>query len=73
MTSNDFTSIDVFCALDVGKSEHHGTALLRDGRTTFDKSLPNGEPQLRQLFARLGARGGSWSWSTSRPPSAPWR
>ncbi|MEU6259750.1 IS110 family transposase [Streptomyces sp. NPDC047043] len=57
MTSNDFTSIDVFCALDVGKSEHHGTALLRDGRTTFDKPLPNGEPALRQLFARLQRKG----------------
>ncbi|MFF0011369.1 IS110 family transposase [Streptomyces sp. NPDC005374] len=57
MTSNNFTSIDVFCALDVGKSEHHGTALLRDGRITFDKPLPNGEPQLRQLFARLGRKG----------------
>jgi transposase len=57
VTSNDFTSIDVFCALDVGKSEHHGTALLRDGRTTFDKPLPNAEPQLRQLFARLKRKG----------------
>ena len=52
MTSNDFTSIDVFCALDVGKLTHHGTALLADGRTAFDKPLPNGEPQLRELFAR---------------------
>ncbi|MFJ9007613.1 transposase [Streptomyces canus] len=55
MTSNDFTSIDVFCA--VGKSTHHGAALLRDGRITFDKPLPNGEPQLRELFARLGRKG----------------
>jgi hypothetical protein len=52
VTSN-FTSIAVFCALDVGKSEHHGTALLADGRMTFDKPLPNNEPQLRDLFARL--------------------
>ncbi|MFD5025089.1 IS110 family transposase [Streptomyces sp. NPDC058373] len=57
MTSNTFASIDVFCALDVGKSSHHGTALLRDGRTTFDKPLPNGEPQLRELFARLQRKG----------------
>ncbi|MCD7445740.1 IS110 family transposase [Streptomyces lincolnensis] len=57
MTSNDFTSIDVFCALDVGKSAHHGTAVLADGRTVFDKPLPNGEPQLRELFARLGRWG----------------
>ncbi|WP_406438038.1 IS110 family transposase [Streptomyces sp. NBC_00631] len=57
MTSNDFTSIDIFCAPDVGKSTHHGTALLRDGRTTFDKPLPNGEPQLRELFACLGCKG----------------
>ncbi|MEU5041569.1 IS110 family transposase [Streptomyces griseorubiginosus] len=57
MASNDFTSIDVFCALDVGKSTHHGTALLADGRITFDKPLPNGEPQLRALFARLERKG----------------
>ncbi|WP_432043767.1 hypothetical protein [Streptomyces cadmiisoli] len=29
MTSNDFTSIDVFCALDVGKSTHHGFCFTR--------------------------------------------
>ncbi|MGW6275085.1 IS110 family transposase [Streptomyces sp. NPDC055060] len=57
MTSNNFASIDVFCALDVGKAEHHGTALLKDGRTVFDKPLPNNEPQLRQLFARLQRKG----------------
>ncbi|WP_409058833.1 IS110 family transposase [Streptomyces sp. SYP-A7185] len=57
MTSNDFTSIDVFCALDVGKSSHHGTALQADGRLTFDKPLPNGEPQLRELFTRLQRKG----------------
>ncbi|MFF7984009.1 IS110 family transposase [Streptomyces sp. NPDC007901] len=57
MTSNNFTSIDVFCALDVGKSAHHGTAVLADGRITFDKPLPNGEPQLRELFARLKRKG----------------
>lgn len=47
----------VFCALDVGKSSHHGTALPRDGRATFDKPLPDGEPQLRELFARLQRKG----------------
>ncbi|MFJ2241301.1 winged helix-turn-helix domain-containing protein [Streptomyces sp. NPDC087859] len=36
----------------MGKSAHHGTALLAHGRTVFDKPLPNGEPQLRELFAR---------------------
>lgn len=44
VTSNDFTSIDVFCALDVGKSTHHGTAVLADGRTTFDKPLVGPSP-----------------------------
>ncbi|MEV8321408.1 hypothetical protein AB0Q95_45420 [Streptomyces sp. NPDC059900] len=57
MTSNNFASFDVFCALDAGKAEHHGTALLKDGRTTFDRPLPNNEPQLRQLFARLQRKG----------------
>ncbi|MFG3289142.1 IS110 family transposase [Streptomyces sp. NPDC048179] len=57
MTGNDFTSIDVFCALDVGKTAHHGTALMAGGRTVFDKPLPNGEPQLRELFTRLQRKG----------------
>ncbi|MGW7067159.1 hypothetical protein ACWGII_14110 [Streptomyces sp. NPDC054855] len=73
MSSNNFTSIDVFCALAVGQSAHHGTALLRDGRTAFDKSLPNGEPELGELFLRLKRKGRSWWWSASHPPSAPWR
>ncbi|WP_422398528.1 IS110 family transposase [Streptomyces netropsis] len=47
----------MYWALDAGKSEHRGTALLRDGRTTFDKPLPNNEPQLRQLFTRLKSKG----------------
>ena len=29
-----YTSMDVFCALEVGKCTHDGTALLRDGGTT---------------------------------------
>ncbi|GGY18427.1 hypothetical protein GCM10010358_82060 [Streptomyces minutiscleroticus] len=72
MTSNDFTSIDVFCALDVGRAARHGTALLADGRTTFDKPLPNGGPRLRELFARLQRRGKALV-VVDRPPSAPWR
>ncbi|MEU6680253.1 hypothetical protein [Streptomyces sp. NPDC046925] len=57
MTSNNFISIDVFCTLDVGKAEPHGRALLREGRTGFDKPLPGGDPDLRQLFARLLRQG----------------
>ncbi|GAA3806397.1 hypothetical protein GCM10022403_045550 [Streptomyces coacervatus] len=41
----------------MGKSTHHGTALPADGRITFDKPLPNGEPQLRELFACLKRQG----------------
>ncbi|WP_373297163.1 IS110 family transposase [Streptomyces brasiliensis] len=37
----------------VAGSAHHGAAPLTDGRTTFNKPLPNGEPRLRELSARL--------------------
>lgn len=55
--AGNFTSIAVFCAVDVGKSEHHGTALPADGRKTFDKPLPDNESQLREPFDRLRGKG----------------
>lgn len=31
----------LFIGLDVGKSEHHATALTTTGKKTYDKPLPN--------------------------------
>ncbi|WP_412544495.1 IS110 family transposase [Longispora sp. K20-0274] len=53
----DTGGIAVFLGLDVGKGEHHATALRPDGRRLLDKPLPNSEPKLRALFAKLSRHG----------------
>ncbi len=51
--------IDVYLGLDVGKGEHHATAVTPAGKKAFDKHLPNTEPKLRELFAKLQAKHGT--------------
>ena len=41
--------------LDVGKGEHHATAVTPAGKNAFDKRLPNIQPELCELFAKLQA------------------
>lgn len=53
----DATRYDVFCGLDVGKSEHHACALAPDGTRVHDKPLPNDEPALVAVFSALQKRG----------------
>jgi transposase len=48
---------DVYCGLDVGKSEHHATALNRAGERLFDKPLPQDEARLPELFMTLQQHG----------------
>jgi len=50
-------AIAVFCGLDVGKDEHHATALSPAGKRLHDKALPNTEPGLRELFTALAQHG----------------
>ncbi|MCB0919848.1 MAG: IS110 family transposase [Actinobacteria bacterium] len=47
----------VFCGLEVGKEAHHATALAPDGARLFDAPLPQGEAELRALFAELAEYG----------------
>lgn len=47
----------VFIGLDVGKSEHHCTALTAAGKRLVDHPLPNDEAALRELFGQLAERG----------------
>lgn len=47
----------VFLGLDVGKSEHHATALDRDGRRLHDRPLPQDEHALKALFELLSEHG----------------
>ncbi|WSJ93098.1 transposase [Streptomyces sp. NBC_01320] len=51
----DISDIDVFLGLDVGMGEHHATAVTPAGKKAYDKRLPNTEPKLRELFAKLQA------------------
>jgi len=47
----ELDDVGVYPGLDVGKGEHHATALTPAGKKLFDKPLPNSEPKLRALFA----------------------
>lgn len=47
----------VFLGLDVGKGEHHATALGPDGRRVYDKPLPQDEHALRDLYEQLSGHG----------------
>lgn len=43
----------LFIGLDVGKSEHHATAITHTGEKVYDKPLPNDETRLQELFTAL--------------------
>ena len=58
MTAFDAT-YEVFCGLDVGKTDHHACALTSTGRRLHDKALPNNETSLRKVFTVLAAHAGS--------------
>ena len=48
---------DVYCGVDVGKSEHHACALDRAGKRVYDKALPNDQDALTRVLTRLRALG----------------
>jgi transposase len=48
---------DVFCGVDVGKSDHHACALDPSGKRVHDKALPNDEAALTAVLTRLQAHG----------------
>ncbi|GGP90650.1 hypothetical protein GCM10010278_81230 [Streptomyces melanogenes] len=65
----DISDIDVFLGLDVGKSEHHATAVTPAGKKAFDRRLPNSEPKLRKVFAKLQAKHGTVLVVVDQPAS----
>ncbi|MFG2632285.1 IS110 family transposase [Streptomyces sp. NPDC048473] len=65
----DTDDIDVYLGLDVGKGEHHATALTPSGERVFDKRLPNTEPKLREVFSKLRAKHGSVLVVVDQPAS----
>src|SRR5699024_12368272 len=48
----------VFLGIDVGKSQHHATAVNRDGQIVHDKPLPQSEPKSQELLQDLVAKHG---------------
>lgn len=65
----DLDQVNVFVGLDVGKGEHHATALTPAGKKAFDKQLPNSEPKLRELFTKLQAKHGTVLVVVDQPAS----
>ena len=61
--------IDIYLGLDVGKGEHHGTALTPAGKRVFDKPMPNSESRLRDLFEKLQAKHGNVLVVVDQPAS----
>jgi transposase len=47
----------VFCGLDVGKAVHHACALDPSGKRLHDKTLPNDEAALVEIFNKLTVHG----------------
>ncbi|WSY37153.1 IS110 family transposase (plasmid) [Embleya sp. NBC_00888] len=65
----DIGDIDVFLGLDVGKGEHHATALTPAGKKVLDKRMPNSEPKLREVFAKLATKHGTVLVVVDQPAS----
>ncbi|MFI0715112.1 IS110 family transposase [Streptomyces inhibens] len=65
----DVSEIGAFLGLDVGKGEHHATAVTPAGKKAFDKRLPNSEPKLREVFAKLKAKHGTVLVVVGQPAS----
>ncbi|WP_425357123.1 IS110 family transposase [Streptomyces inhibens] len=63
------SEIGAFLGLDVGKGEHHATAVTPAGKKAFDKRLPNSEPKLREVFAKLKAKHGTVLVVVDQPAS----
>ncbi|MFF3350533.1 transposase, partial [Streptomyces sp. NPDC002779] len=65
----DVSEIGAFLGLDVGKGEHHATAVTPAGKKAFDKRLPNSEPKLREVFGKLKAKHGTVLVVVDQPAS----
>ncbi|MFE1199547.1 IS110 family transposase [Streptomyces olivaceoviridis] len=58
-----------FSGLDVGKGAHHATAITRAGKKALDRRLPNSEPRLREVSAKLKAKHGTVPVVVDQPAS----
>ncbi|MEV4744729.1 IS110 family transposase [Streptomyces sp. NPDC049555] len=69
MHVTELDQVNVFVGLDVGKGEHHATALTPAGKKALDKRLPNSEPKLRELFTKLQDKHGTVLVVVDQPAS----
>ncbi|WP_432071030.1 RRQRL motif-containing zinc-binding protein [Streptomyces sp. AA1529] len=65
----DVSDIAVFLGLDVGKGEHHATAVTPAWKEAFDRRLHNSEPKLREVFGKMQAKHGSVLVVVDQPAS----
>jgi len=49
---------EIFLGIDVGKTEHHATAVNHNGDVVYDKTLPQSEPKIRQLLEEFSSKHG---------------
>ena len=52
------TTPDIIIGLDVGKTDHHASALTTTGERIYDKPLPQDEAAQREILASMQAHGG---------------
>lgn len=48
---------DIFLGLDVGKTDHWACALTDSGQVLWNKTLPNNEQKLTDIYTNLSAKG----------------
>ena len=48
----------LFLGIDIGKTDHHATAVNRDGGVVYDKPLPQSEPKIQEVLKDLAAKYG---------------
>ena len=53
MTGFNLGDYALFIGLDVGKSEHHATALTAEADKVYDKALPNSQEKLQHILTEL--------------------
>ncbi len=65
----DVSKTGPFLGLDVGKGEHHATAVTPARKKALDKRLPNSETKLREVFAKLKVKHGTMLVAVGQPAS----
>jgi transposase len=57
MDETEVGRIETWVGLDVGKADHHATAVSAEGEQLFERSIGNDESAIEQLLERAGKLG----------------